>query len=83
MSPRKTRVDDERKKSPPPINSEAIKAIFVDGFGIGISETKDILEIVFLSVHDNQAYVNSRYVMTKERAKDLIEAIEDALEKIE
>jgi len=84
VSPEKPKVvSKEAPRLPPPINQEALKAIFVEGFGIGVSETKDVMEIIFLSVQGRKSYVNSRFVMTKERAKNFIKMMEAALKKMQ
>jgi len=72
-----------KKEKPPkirPLNEDALKGTFVDGWGIGTGE--GIVNIVFVTSHGEAGYIFSRIVLTVEMAKHFAETINEAVKKI-
>jgi hypothetical protein len=55
--------------------------LFPDGFGIGASDTGDIVSLDFYITYGSKPFILKRFAFTPRRARDLLRALEKALEE--
>jgi len=72
----------EPKLEPKPLSLDSAKGMFVDGFGIASSKSKESLTLSFVTLIQNEPYVFSRIVLTPTAAKTLADSINKLLEKM-